>query len=95
MQESRLIDIADETCPYTTEGSRLVWKAAVRMLVRNGAILCGQVSSVRAGISVEEAERVIQKAVYYTRFILDQEVGEEAILEAPDGSLSKKVFAVC
>lgn len=97
MNPETLIDRADAGCPFKgTE--RRVWMAAVRMLVRHGAVLCPKVTSIRFPVRVSDAQRIINRAVVRVRLILDSEtgVGEDVAIEEAgrDGTLAHKVYAM-
>jgi hypothetical protein len=95
--QEKLIKAADAACPFQgTE--RRVWLAAVRMLVRHGAVLCPKVTSVRFPVRVSDAQRIINRAVVRVRLLLDRgtKVGEDVAIEEAgrDGTLAHKVYAM-
>lgn|GEM_PF-2034668 len=97
MKPDTLIKAADEACPFVgTE--RRVWMAAVRMLVRHGAVLCPTVTSIRFPVRPSDAGRIINKAVIRVRLLLDRgtSVGEDVAIEEAgrDGTLAYKVYAM-
>lgn len=95
MTEQELIAEADAACPFDGN-DRKVWLAAVRMLVRNGAVLCPTVTSVRFPVRKHEAHRIINRAVVRVRMLLDAALGTDiGIEEAGDrGTLAHKVYAM-
>jgi len=94
LEPDALIEKMDAKCPYKEAGESSVWKAAVRMLVRNGAMLCPIVASVRfPPLTRERAESVIRLAVVETRAAFEVSEGRHAVSECyHEGSLSGKVY---
>lgn len=95
LEADTLIQQVDAECPY--EGAEAnVWKAAVRMLARNGAVLCPTVASVRfPPLTQEKALSIIRLSVMMTRIIFEKAEGRHPVAEGiHEGSLAGKVYCL-